>query len=144
MVIFFIVLLSISIILEASITTIPFIVVILLFLAVFYQKAWVFFLGLIAGILFDSLSFRPLGESSMFFLVFLYLVFLYRRKFEIDTLPFFIIANTIASICFLILLGADFIPLQTVVIIFFTLCLFFTIKIFFQNKKFVNKDLYPL
>ena len=90
-----------SILLESSVTTIPLVFLVLLSFFVLQRKEWVFALAFLAGIFLDVLSFRIVGTTSIFFLVFLFLVFLYERKFETAT-SYFIFATSLAgSILFL-------------------------------------------
>jgi cell shape-determining protein MreD len=74
--------------LQASITTVPLLLVIIVLLYIFYRTTWIFFLAFFAGILFDTVSVRPIGLTSIFLLVFLLCVFLYQKKFEIGSYYF--------------------------------------------------------
>jgi cell shape-determining protein MreD len=57
------------------------------------------------GIFLDLVSFKTLGSSSSFFIIFLFLVLLYQRKFEIATNTFVFFASLLGSFGYLILLG---------------------------------------
>lgn len=98
-------LLSLALILEASITTIPFVFLVLLAFVAFAKGKWLFVLGFIFGILLDLVGFRTLGTSSMFFIVVLFLVLLYQSKFEIATNVFILAASFLGVLGYLSLLG---------------------------------------
>ncbi len=90
-----------SLFLESSVTTIPFVFIVLLSFFVLERKEWVLFLALITGFFLDAITFRPLGLSGLFFSVFLFIVFIYERKFEIATVPFVLTASFIGSLFYL-------------------------------------------
>jgi cell shape-determining protein MreD len=100
-----IILLLLALVLEVSITTIPFIFLILLCLTVISRANWLFLLAFIFGLLFDLLAFKALGISSSFFVAFLFLVLLYQSKFEITTGYFVLVASFLGSFLFLLLQG---------------------------------------
>ena len=78
-----VILLSLALILEASLTTIPFILLVLLCLMVLTRESWLFALAFVFGLLLDLLTFKTLGFSSAFLTAILFLVLLYQSKFEI-------------------------------------------------------------
>lgn len=134
MIIVLLLLLFFSILFEATVTTLPLVLVILLCIAIFYQKMWVFPLGLLSGLLLDSLSFRIPGETSLFFLVFLYIIFLYEKKFEIQSLPFVIFTSGIGALGFLIIFHFSFIIQQTIIITLFAGLSFAFFRLFHHKK----------
>jgi hypothetical protein len=102
---FFVILLSLALILEISITTLPLVLLILLVLTAVFKDNFIFILALICGSLLDLMLFRTIGFSSMFFAVSVFLVLLYQSKFEISTNSFIIFASTLGSFCFLLIYG---------------------------------------
>lgn len=86
--IFYLLLLILAIVLESTIITLPLVLILVICLAVIMQTTAVFVFSLLAGIILDSLLFRPLGITSLFFLFVLSGIFLYQRKFEIRTPAF--------------------------------------------------------
>jgi cell shape-determining protein MreD len=109
-------LLSVALILQASLTTIPFIFLILLVFTVLLRANWLFVLAFIFGIFLDLVTFKVLGTSSASFLVILFLVLLYRSKFEIATNTFIVVVSFLGSLGYLFLLGYhDNLLLQAVV-----------------------------
>jgi cell shape-determining protein MreD len=100
-------LLLISLVLEASLTTIPFVFLVLLVFIAISRANWLFVLAFIFGILLDLVGFKTLGMSSIFFLVFLFLVLLYQSKFEIATNAFVWGASFVGSFVYLVLFGGN-------------------------------------
>lgn len=99
------ILLIIALVLEASITTIPFVFLILLCLLVLSRENWVFIFAFAFGLVLDLVGFKTLGISSAFFVTFLFLVLLYQSKFEIATNAFIFFASFFGSFGYLMLLG---------------------------------------
>lgn len=78
---------------ESSVFSLPFVFITLLFFAVTSQSRRVFLFALISGIILDAMMVRTIGSSSLFFCTFLFLVFLYQRKFEITSVYFVLVAT---------------------------------------------------
>jgi rod shape-determining protein MreD len=102
---FALVLLLLALVFEVSLTTIPFIFLVLLCLMVIFRENWLFAMAFIFGLLFDFLSFKTVGISSLFLVLVLFLVLLYQSKFEITTAYFVAIASFLGSLLFLVLQG---------------------------------------
>jgi len=134
-----IILLLVALILEVSLTTIPFIFLVLLCLTVLLREDWLFIAAFIFGLLFDLFSFKTIGVSSSFFVAFLFLVLLYQSKFEITTDYFILIASLLGSFCFLFFQGyTNSIILQTAVSAIIGLCLFKLMQKF--NRPLINNS----
>lgn len=97
------ILLIFSICIESVIVTVPLTVIFLLLLAVLKRESWIFAVAFFAGMLLDILTIRPIGQTSIFFILFVFLVFLYERKYEIASTPFIICITIIGSACYSIL-----------------------------------------
>lgn len=93
--------LLIALILEAGLTTIPLILIVLNSLVVIDKKTNMFLPALLFGALLDILTFRTLGIAPIFLTLFLFLVLLYQRKFEIETPSFVLISTFIGAVAFL-------------------------------------------
>ena len=104
-----------SLFLESSITTLPLVFLTLLCFAVLTRKEWIFVIAFIAGLALDALSFRLLGQSSLYFILYIFLVFLYERKFEISTKYFIFIASFLGSFGFLIIFSYNNVVLQSLI-----------------------------
>ena len=99
------VLLTIALILEASITTIPFVFLSLLCLLVLSRENWLFIFAFAFGLALDLATFKTLGASSTFLVICLFLVLLYQSKFEIATNTFVFFASLLGSFGYLLFLG---------------------------------------
>lgn len=78
---------------ETTFLKIPFVLIILLVIFLRFKNQGIFFLAFVMGILLDSLNIQRLGISSLLFLLFLFCVSLYEKKYQIKTLPFVIISS---------------------------------------------------
>jgi cell shape-determining protein MreD len=108
------ILLAIALLLEGTITTLPLVLVCILCLGIFRRDALTFFIAFFAGFLLDALLLHPVGKTSLFFVTFLFLVSLYQRKYEINSVPFVLAASFIGSVIFLWIFGDRNILLQSV------------------------------
>lgn len=98
--------------LEALVFKVPFVLIVLLLTLVFVHKPWIILLSIPAGVLLDSLTFRVLGGSSLFFAICMGLFFAYGRKFEIQSIGFVIFASGITSAFYFFLFGSENIFIQ--------------------------------
>lgn len=117
-------LLFLSIFLQASITTIPIVLDILLIFYIFNRKSFVFLLAFASGIFLDLTSVRIVGQSSIFFVTFLFVVSLYERKFEIVSGYFVFFSSFLGSLFFLKISGYDYIFQQALISAIFSTLLF--------------------
>lgn len=91
-----------GIILEGTIWQLPITLCLLLIFFIFTKKASVFPLAFIAGLTLDVFRVDPIGLRSIFLILFLFLVALYERKFEIRSLPFVLTASVLGSSLYLL------------------------------------------
>ena len=105
MIVFLLLLLCISVLLEGTVTTLPLVFVCLLCLTILQRNALIFFFAFVSGIFLDVFALRPLGETSIFLLTVTLLIILYQRKYEINSYPFVIIASFLGSFAFLFIFG---------------------------------------
>lgn len=114
-------------VLEVSVTTIPLVLDVLLILSILERKPWVFLAAFILGLLLDVSAVRVLGQSSLFFVIFLFLVSLYERKFETTSSYFVLFLSFFGSLVFLLVFGYNFAFWQAVVSSLLSFLLFKTI-----------------
>ncbi len=110
----FALLLIIAFLLETTIVSFPFVFVVLLVGSVLWPNAGMLVLGCAVGLLLDSIGFRTLGATGLFFLISLFIVFLYQQKFEIQTLPFVCIIAAVGSCIYILLFSYQFVLLQVI------------------------------
>lgn len=118
-----------------ALTTLPLVVIVLLCLTVIFKRPWIFALAFFAGLFLDLYFVRVFGESSVFFLIFIFLLFLYERKFEIQTVPFVIFAAFLGSLAYLLIFDNNYAFEQAVVSSIIAVSLFKGLVIFKERKK---------
>lgn len=124
-----------SLFLESSVTTLPLVFLTLFCLAVLTRKEWIFVIAFIAGVFLDALSFRVLGQSSLYFILYIFLVFLYERKFEISTKYFVFIASFLGSLGFLIIFSYNNVVLQSLMSSIIGILIFSILSRFHKNVE---------
>ncbi len=95
--------LSVVTLLESTVTTLP---LVLIFLGVYYivtKNQAVFLLGFLRGVLLDISRLQTIGQSSIIFICFIFVLFLYQRKFETASLQFVVVSSFFGSLVFLLL-----------------------------------------
>jgi hypothetical protein len=117
-------LLIIGLLLEMTLTSLPLVLVFLLILTVWTRRPFVFVLAFCAGLCIDVAALNPIGETCIYLLCFLFLILLYRRKYEIYSFPFVIFASFAGSSIYLLLLGGNSVLYQGLVCAFITFIVF--------------------
>lgn len=128
-------LLLVFIFLQSTLFGIPFVVLFLLSLVVLYRSEVIFILAFFAGVLIDMLMIRPLGETSMFLLVYILLIFLYEQKFELKTLPFICVMSFFGSLFYFFCFGSENIFLQLLLSEISGVSIFLLFRLFERSKK---------
>lgn len=105
----------ISLVLESTLTTIPLVFIVLFSATILFESTTLLLLGFVCGLLLDTLTFHPIGESSLFFLLILTIAFLYGRKFEIKSLLFVGIISLIGSFLYLWIFGGMYIFPESII-----------------------------
>jgi len=118
-----------ALLLEVTVVRLPLVLFLLLILFVRKKNPEIFVFALFIGILLDILNLQRIGITSMFFLALLFLVHLYDRKYEINTLPFVLIS------CVGSVLGQSFISYNSVIWIHILASIFIGGAIFFLNTQ---------
>ena len=106
--ILFYIILFCSVLLESVVTSLPITLGALLLFYIFLRRNIVFLGAFTAGLCIDILRINDFGISSIFFIVFLSLVVLYERKFEIDSLPFIFFSIFIGSLGYIFFVSESF------------------------------------
>lgn len=101
---FFVILLLISTLLQASVTTLPLVILFFLNAAVVTKKTWIFPIAFLTGLVLDILLLNPMGKTSLFLVIFLFIVLLYDKKFDIQTFPFVFLSSFIGSLIYFIVI----------------------------------------
>lgn len=98
---FVIMLLTLLVVIASGITTIPFSIGLLAVFTVLFRKSWMFFVALGLGLILDLVAVRALGYTSLIFILFVFMIFLYERKFETQTTAFVAISTFLGSFAYL-------------------------------------------
>lgn len=130
MIIITVLLLLLSVVLEGTFFALPLVLPVLIVLQITYRTGAVMVAAFLAGLFLDALLFRPLGQSSLFFLSFLTLLALYERKFEVRTFLFLFGSIIFGTVSYLIIFGstAFFVQVFSALIISLVLFLIFIRK----------------
>lgn len=103
-----------ALILEGTITSMPLVLLSLLLFRIATKGSDGFLLAFLAGIVLDVLLVRPLGQTSVFFLIVLFLIGMYEKKFEVNSLPFITAATFITSLIYLLIFPVPASFIQTI------------------------------
>jgi cell shape-determining protein MreD len=95
----------IAILLEGTVTNLPLVFISLVILTIAMRNLSLFLFAFIAGILLDAFALRPLGATSIFLLLCIFLMLLYQRKYEINSYPFVLLASFFGSLIYLLIFG---------------------------------------
>lgn len=113
-----------AVLLEGIATTLPILLNLLLVFYIIERKSWLFGAAFVSGLLLDLFVVGNLGQRSIVFVFFLFIIATYERKFEIETFAFVCIASFLGSAAYLFLFGYNFIFLQAVSASFLSVFLF--------------------
>lgn len=134
------VLLILSVLLESSVTSIPLVLIAILIGAVTLKKNEMFLLAFLAGMLLDMLTLKTMGISSLFFVLYVFVIYLYRRKFEIENLNFVLAFSFIGSLLYLLFTGSGLSISQSIVATLISGVSFYVFQT--TNKKSVRYSKY--
>jgi len=101
--------LILAILLEATLTSIPIVLDLLLVFFILKRKSRMLVYAFVSGMVLDIFRVRALGLTGIFFIVFILLVFLYEKKFEIVTYPFVFFASFLGGIGYLYLFSYGYV-----------------------------------
>lgn len=105
----------VALILQGSLVSFPLVFLGIVILTVKKAENFVFALAFLLGIILDSLYFKPLGTTSLFFMFFILSLILYRRKFEIDNLTFIFVSSFLGSIVLFLVLNETHVLLKALI-----------------------------
>lgn len=115
----------IAVVLEGSLTTIPFVLCILTIMSILRINTWILYgLAFTSGLYLDVAQVRILGITSLLYSVFLLIIMLYERKFETNTFQFAVFATGVGSFLFLTIFQQAFIVVHVVLTIGIGIILF--------------------
>lgn len=101
----FVTIFFIALLLEGTVTNLPLVFIALVIVTIAMRNLFLFLLAFISGIFLDAFALRPLGETSIFLLLCVFLMLLYQRKYEINSYPFVFLASFVGSLIYLLIFG---------------------------------------
>lgn len=103
---------ALLLVLQGSLFSFPLVFVFLQNAAIKRRGDWIFPTAFVLGIILDSLYLKTLGTTSLFLILFLFAIFTYERKFEIDNLSFIFISSFIGGMILFIILNESAVLLK--------------------------------
>lgn len=104
-----------SLYLQVTITTLPLMFLVILIFWIISRDTFIFLAAFFVGIVFDILRLGEIGTTSLFFVLFLLVIVLYKRKLEVGTFPFVFFFSFLGAFLFLSLFGNTYVFLQSVI-----------------------------
>lgn len=95
------IILLIAVLIEATFTTIPLSLLLLINFLVLEKKSWVFIAAFLTGLMLDILTLRFLASTGLFFIIFLYVINLYEKKFETANIYFVLFSSFLGAFLYL-------------------------------------------
>lgn len=99
------------------------------------KQFWTLLIGFILGIFLDIISLRQVGETSLFFTLFLFIIVVYERKFEINTIPFIFVFSFLGNLVYLFIFNYENIIWQAIISSLSTVLIFALITHFTKIPK---------
>lgn len=122
--------LVVALILEGTVTTLPLVLVSLILLTIELKNNDMFLYAFLAGIVLDIFLVRPVGTSSVFFLITLLMIFLYDRKYELRSHFFVAVITMFMTVLYSIFFPAPHPLFMTLTTTLLSLFLYSLVKAF--------------
>ncbi len=122
-----------GILLESSVISMPLLFNILLVWFILSKDTGVFFLAFVAGIVLDTLLVQKMGISSLYSIVAIFIVILYEKKFETQTVPFVVLSSFLGSLGYLLITHQQYIVQQAFLSALLSSVVFY--RIYTQTRK---------
>ena len=121
----------------SGITSLPLSVAFVSSVSVIYKNPMLFFIVFLLGLFLDLLNLRYLGQTSLFLVILVLLIWLYEKKFETKTVTFVLISTFVGSILYLKIFESSIMFLTSLANSFFAFLVF---KILVRSKLGLIKD----
>jgi cell shape-determining protein MreD len=129
----------IGLFIESSLVAIPFSLIFILLIFINRKDGMVFTIAFLLGIVLDILLIRQVGLTGLFFVVFLFLVSLYDRKYEINTWPFVLLSSFFGAAFYAQLFGTSDVLVTSFVTMIMSVVAFLCMK--FLTVRFAAKKM---
>ena len=120
---------------EGFVTSVPLVLLSLLTIAVQTKSSRVYVYALLAGCLLDILTGRLLGVTSLVYVVLLSTIFLYQRKYEINSHIFIFFSAMIMSLLYCLIFGVSPLFMHVMGSVLFAEALFLLWKVVFSKQN---------
>ena len=127
--------LLIAVLIEATFTTIPLALLLLINFLILEKKSWVFAASFFSGLALDILSLRYLGSTSLYFVIVLFIINLYERKFETSNIYFVLFTSFVGSFFYLTVFEVRLALSQAVLSAFLGSIIFFLMTILSKKEN---------
>lgn len=124
--------------LEGTVTTLPLVSIYLLTLFALKKREGIFLAAFLSGIALDLMLVNTLGMRSLFFILSLFVLKTYEKKFETQTLPFVFLVTFLGSIIYFTIFHSALAFTQTAVSLAIAGVIFFVLRkstIFFNKRE---------
>jgi len=125
----------VSLILEGSITSLPLVLLSLLIFRIAVSDNSGFLMAFLSGIILDIFLVRPVGQSSIYFLIILFLIGMYEKKFEVNSLLFIMLATFTTSLVYFLVFTSPSILIQTIFMTFLSGFLYVVLRLKKPKKQ---------
>lgn len=102
--ILYILFLILALILESTIIKAPLVLSVIAAISSIEKVETVFLVAFIAGLILDVITFSTPGLRSLFLISFVFMIYFYERKFEINNLLFVIFSSVVGSFIYIVLI----------------------------------------
>lgn len=126
--------------LEITATSFPLFLIGVLMMIILYSAKHdnlVFTLAFFGGLILDTSAVRYLGGTGLFLICWLFLILMYKRKYEIDTISFVLTSSFFGLFSYLLFFGYEDKLIQAIIGSIFSCVLFVIFKrrgIFYEEK----------
>lgn len=128
-------LLIVAVLLEGTLTSIPITLGCLICLAVMRRDTSIFLPAFLAGLFIDMFHVHQIGITSIFYISFLFLILLYKKKYEIYSSPFILMASFFGAFLMQLFFGAEMILIKSLLTAVFSVLLFAVLRFFADAKE---------
>lgn len=99
------------------------------------QNGWVFLAAFLGGLILDVSSVAYPGGTSLFLTCLLFLILLYERKYEIDTIPFVFVSSFFGTFLYLWFFGYGDIFIQSIASSFLGVVIFVLFRSMANSRR---------
>jgi cell shape-determining protein MreD len=121
--------------LEGSLTSIPLVLMCLITIAAHTKSSRVYFYALLSGCVLDILTGRILGVTSLFFVILLSMIFLYQKKYEINSHIFIFFASAVMALLYGLFFHVSHFFIQILISVLFAQSLFLLWNVLFLKEN---------